>query len=88
MRQDEFDKAAVLALARRRAKRDRELLKVIEIALRHPDLKWAKHTTSGLMFCGPEGTVLTHFTNSDHRALKNFISDLRKAGIYPTNRLV
>jgi len=86
MKPDEFDRGYVLAMARRRAKRDPELKKALEIALTHVDLKWAKHTTSGITLCGPFGTVGTHFTKSDHRAVLNFISDLRRAGIYPLNR--
>lgn len=86
MKQGEFDRGHVLAVAKRRAKRDKELMKALEIALKHPDLKWAKHTTAGITLCGPNGTVGTHFTKSDHRAVLNFISDLRKAGIYPRNR--
>lgn len=86
MKQSEYDLGQVIAVARRRSKRDKDLMKVLEVALKHPDLKWAKHTTSGLTLCGPMGTVGTHFTKSDHRSTLNFVSDLRRAGLYPVNR--
>jgi hypothetical protein len=41
----------------------------------------AKLTRSGVVFSGPDGTAGTHWTTSDHRALTNFETQLRRIGI-------
>lgn len=38
-------------------------------------------TKSGIILYGPNGTAAAHRSQSDHRAVKNFKSDLRRAGI-------
>lgn len=75
------DLATVIAMTRRRC-RDRDLLKVLVEALKHPDLVNAKQTTSGILITGPHGSVVSHYTASDHRALKNTIGGLRRAGLH------
>lgn len=44
----------------------------------------ARLTSKGIMLYGPNGTVSTHFTGSDHRGAKNLTADLRRAGILPS----
>lgn len=38
-------------------------------------------TKAGLMLYGPNGAVSVHFTISEHRAVKNLRSSMRKAGL-------
>lgn len=40
-----------------------------------------KLTRSGILLYGPGGIAGTHFSVSDHRAVKNLRRDMRKVGI-------
>lgn len=68
-------------IKRLRVVTNREMRKVITAAIKS-DLRY-RMTKSGVMFYGENGKMaLTHFTNSDHRALKNFVADLRSIGYH------
>jgi len=62
---------------------DRETRKIIAAAI-DAGLRYRK-TKSGLMFFAHkgDGRVTIHFTDSDHRARKNMVSNFRKIGFDP-----
>lgn len=70
----------------RRSCKDKELAAAISVGLHSQGLLKARATNKGILLVGPFGGATTHFTNSDRRATKNFISALRKAGLYPMTR--
>lgn len=62
-----------------RACSSKEMKLLMKQAMRN--VPW-KRTRKGILFYADNGTIVgTHFTNSDHRALKNFRMELIKAGI-------
>lgn len=76
-----------------RAKDLHKLRKCADRDLRHVILGAARSgfryrmTKSGVMFYGENGeSVAVHFTNSDHRALKNAVSNFRKIGYEPVKK--
>ena len=62
-----------------RACTDRDMREVLLYAIQIADR--VQLTKSGIRFYGPTGTAGAHYTQSDHRARANFLSQLRAAGL-------
>jgi hypothetical protein len=66
-------------IRRIRRSKDREVIALL-LAVIHAGHRY-KMTKSGIIIYGPTGICGTHFSVSDHRAVKNLRSDLRRCGI-------
>ena len=82
MAKQQLDRVRIVTEIRRRTT-DRELRRVLLLAIESPELQRARFTTNGLMVFTANGSAQAHWSPSDPRATKNLLATLRRIGLLP-----